>query len=157
MISIHALRVEGDFLLYNPRHILHISIHALRVEGDLGHIVLVDGFGKLLLSTPSGWRATDGIPYLRFWCQFLSTPSGWRATTQVLFLCCGLVISIHALRVEGDVGFTVFRLSLKISIHALRVEGDPLSLCIIDGYKISIHALRVEGDHILHDVHLHIQ
>ena len=59
VISIHALRVEGD---YKTCHICiridQISIHALRVEGDLGHVVLVDGFGKLFLSTPSGWRAT---------------------------------------------------------------------------------------------------
>ena len=56
-ISIHALRVEGDRYpeQYDAR--FEISIHALRVEGD-GHIVLVDGFGKLFLSTPSGWRAT---------------------------------------------------------------------------------------------------
>ena len=63
---------------------------------------------------------------------------------------CSLVrvISIHALRVEGD-GET-FGVMLKdntISIHALRVEGDGGILSqgsAIVG--ISIHALRVEGD-----------
>ena len=38
-----------------------------------------------------------------FVCKFLSTPSGWRATLQTgvcaRFDC---LISIHALRVEGD-------------------------------------------------------
>ena len=35
MISIHALRVEGDYKLYNNIESLYgISIHALRVEGD---------------------------------------------------------------------------------------------------------------------------
>ena len=56
---------------------------------------------------------------------FLSTPSGWRATTHTR-ICIGnkFIISIHALRVEGD------RMPLEeakvkyISIHALRVEGD---------------------------------
>ena len=36
LISIHALRVEGDILLhYYTREIAYISIHALRVEGDM--------------------------------------------------------------------------------------------------------------------------
>ena len=78
-------------------------------------------------------------------------------------------ISIHALRVEGDSGFTLrlrdFVLFLStpsgwratagleipvrladISIHALRVEGDwPLCRRFLR-CVISIHALRVEGD-----------
>ena len=35
-------------------------------------------------------------------------------------------ISIHALRVEGDLPLSVSsRYRVRISIHALRVEGDP--------------------------------
>ena len=34
MISIHALRVEGDDTEKNPENYTPISIHALRVEGD---------------------------------------------------------------------------------------------------------------------------
>ena len=34
----------------------------------------------------------------------------------------------------------------KISIHALRVEGDILKELLLWGEEISIHALRVEGD-----------
>ena len=34
------------------------------------------------------------------------------------------VISIHALRVEGDTQIATFHLDRLISIHALRVEGD---------------------------------
>ena len=35
VISIHALREEGDFTYYDPRlAALGISIHALREEGD---------------------------------------------------------------------------------------------------------------------------
>ena len=33
-ISIHALREEGDVLLYNNWDLVKISIHALREEGD---------------------------------------------------------------------------------------------------------------------------
>ena len=57
------------------------------------------------------------------------------------------VISIHALRVEGDGARGNARGGKSISIHALRVEGDRPSM--YDKYKylcISIHALRVEGD-----------
>ena len=34
------------------------------------------------------------------------------------------LISIHALREEGDIGFAVVFQGKKISIHALREEGD---------------------------------
>ena len=82
MISIHALRVEGDFEGDGePEAEETISIHALRVEGDS--------------MSPSTTGIVPG---------FLSTPSGWRATFKS-FYCSrfALCISIHALRVEGDV------------------------------------------------------
>ena len=56
-------------------------------------------------------------------------------------------ISIHALRVEGDLTEYLDILEIKISIHALRVEGDPPHKNEwLDILLISIHALRVEGD-----------
>ena len=36
IISIHALREEGDETLTNYRQVNEISIHALREEGDAG-------------------------------------------------------------------------------------------------------------------------
>ena len=107
-----------------------ISIHALRVEGDL---VALHGEVRSIefLSTPSGWRATksalDSLGQLE---QFLSTPSGWRATQAAQRPEALLLISIHALRVEGDVAarFSADG-SVDISIHALRVEGDLLRSC----------------------------
>ena len=57
-----------------------ISIHALRVEGDY-NISVERARTQKFLSTPSGWRATFDLreptaaPEI-----FLSTPSGWRAT-----------------------------------------------------------------------------
>ena len=55
---------------------------------------------------------------------FLSTPSGWRATTKKKTMVVVETISIHALRVEGDL-FRRWSLAIgTISIHALRVEGD---------------------------------
>ena len=80
-ISIHALRVEGDFSrCFVVALFQNISIHALRVEGDRY------GQDSILLAT-----------------TFLSTPSGWRATTDAPYVADKLYISIHALRVEGDV------------------------------------------------------
>ena len=55
---------------------------------------------------------------------FLSTPSGWRATRLGTAGSYGVEISIHALRVEGDLSIQYSGLSRSISIHALRVEGD---------------------------------
>ena len=57
------------------------------------------------------------------------------------------IISIHALRVEGDNFVDLRRFLADISIHALRVEGDfgGFSSCFAK-IVISIHALRVEGD-----------
>ena len=57
-ISIHALRVEGDFSTADTFSTQYsISIHALRVEGDRALLTLENGV-VLFLSTPSGWRAT---------------------------------------------------------------------------------------------------
>ena len=79
---------------------------------------------------------------------FLSTPSARRATRSTEEVEEAKLISIHALREEGDVDFVAAGKSLKthISIHALREEGDITA----EDYKritgISIHALREEGD-----------
>ena len=81
MISIHALRVEGDGCMRFKDLQAKISIHALRVEGDRSSGINEMGEGR-----------------------FLSTPSGWRATVPVKFIRRHLRISIHALRVEGDSG-----------------------------------------------------
>ena len=58
-------------------------------------------------------------------------------------------ISIHALRVEGDLSSLEDADATDISIHALRVEGDFLRYSLLPATQISIHALRVEGDVVL--------
>ena len=60
--------------------------------------------------------------------KFLSTPSVGRATRPTSAGNPYMVISIHALRGEGDLDAKHFDRALIISIHALRGEGDPLSL-----------------------------
>ena len=66
------------------------------------------------------------------------------------------MISIHALRVEGDMPDAFSLLKSTISIHALRVEGDFLRSALLQGgIRISIHALRVEGDLRLCSIKVH--
>ena len=79
MISIHALREEGDLARCNLFLTLIISIHALREEGDL-----------------------DNLLRLSLAAKFLSTPSARRATAKAQGLSRRIRISIHALREEGD-------------------------------------------------------
>ena len=147
-ISIHALREEGDFANLGEQAILKkISIHALREEGDIGFKVTDDEVWEFL-STPSARRATrlqDGqtgpgadfyprpprggrrlspwIP-LRRLARFLSTPSARRATNLHSLVRNLGVISIHALREEGDGHKPNTCTAWVISIHALREEGD---------------------------------
>ena len=67
-----------------------------------------------------------------------------------LFVPGKLRISIHTLRVEGDVLVAlVTRRSTQISIHTLRVEGDVAANVASMDTFISIHTLRVEGDSMI--------
>ena len=123
-ISIHALREEGDHAgrgnhksrcyfyprpprggrLAPARYALWsvmISIHALREEGD-------DPAGKagrhsdnFYPRPPRGGRHKDGTMTIMA-SKFLSTPSARRATDAVGVGGLGQLISIHALREEGD-------------------------------------------------------
>ena len=78
---------------------------------------------------------------------FLSTPSARRATPAQQRVNVRIVISIHALREEGDAGYRAQAdRHHQISIHALREEGDGLRVGGKQQYGISIHALREEGD-----------
>ena len=79
IISIHALREEGDRLLHQRTAKSAISIHALREEGDL----------MMFRSSVSA-------------ILFLSTPSARRATGRFYQAWQGFFISINALREEGD-------------------------------------------------------
>ena len=149
--------------------------------------------GKKFLSTPSARRATRVPQHSIQRVLFLSTPSARRATSVHRCSISGHIyfyprpprggrpdgraqgrlsgiISIHALREEGDFFFDRAKAVLrKISIHALREEGDSWrpSTAHSSAYfyprpprggrprgphdprqqaPISIHALREEGD-----------
>ena len=79
-----------------------ISIHALREEGDRYKLIL-SGTPVQFLSTPSARRATWVLPsVLMVGLLFLSTPSARRATRSPGHTPGRHLISIHALREEGD-------------------------------------------------------
>ena len=102
LISIHALREEGDSgTVANYSKTKAISIHALREEGDLAGLE-VTSFERQFLSTPSARRATRSSIVYHFSWSFLSTPSARRATEAEFDKLPVEVISIHALREEGD-------------------------------------------------------
>ena len=81
----------GDFYPRPPRG----GRHARRKKADLEHI---------FLSTPSARRATFLQSAGASSATFLSTPSARRATEALMDYYGELVISIHALREEGDMG-----------------------------------------------------
>ena len=168
-ISIHALRGEGDILTplslpralyFNPRPPWGGRLEEWATTSKTTQFQ----------STPSVGRATRLRSILRPAKLFQSTPSVGRATHLYQWDTGRQVISIHALRGEGDpaqplnnaqcryfnprppwggrqkeMGIT--GTTAKISIHALRGEGDYIGLQMINAENIiSIHALRGEGD-----------
>ena len=77
------------------------------------------------LSTPSARRATwTNLHYNDEYSKFLSTPSARRATNVQIIGSAIVIISIHALREEGDRDRPTGVCRYRISIHALREEGD---------------------------------
>ena len=125
MISIHALREEGDSVLSLNFDFFDISIHALREEGDPSSAVRF-WLQKVFLSTPSARRATpDSRRAERGLAHFYPRPPRGGRRDAELYQKILFPISIHALREEGDVqAGTVLGASGPISIHALREEGD---------------------------------
>ena len=100
-----------------------ISIHSLRMEGDHCRLTLPEQApyfnplpphgGRLLLlrrssrgtgfqSTPSAWRETRCRMRTSGCSSFQSTPSAWRETLHKREKMPDTHISIHSLRMEGD-------------------------------------------------------
>ena len=169
MISIHALREEGDrvrvagefprqeFLstpsarratdvkatAYNKAL---ISIHALREEGDVCWLY-IRFVAKRFLSTPSARRATstyrfDSGKVFNFYPR---PPRGGRRAEAAKNRAWQ--ISIHALREEGDSAHLA-KSGLKLYFYPRPPRGGrhhrPYSQYLQQ--NISIHALREEGD-----------
>ena len=146
-ISIHALRGEGD----SERGTTRLYRRDFNPRPPWGGRPLrrarrIKRYFYFNPRPPWGGRHMTG--YIRSdWRIFQSTPSVGRATfLRLLFLLLVAVISIHALRGEGDLFFSSPRISNRISIHALRGEGDDIFGFWRAAKHISIHALRGEGD-----------
>ena len=117
------------------------------MEGDFIQL-LFNIFIRQFQSTPSAWRETINsiIPQGQTGDFNPLPPRGGRpnCVTAGGYLEC---ISIHSLRVEGDLPTPYLEYNLIISIHSLRVEGDRSSaFSLPSSLRISIHSLRVEGD-----------
>ena len=102
----------------------------------------------VFLSTPSARRATIAATQSTHATKFLSTPSARRATQgREQEISQKIKISIHALREEGDGGWSVSCLPASpfLSTPSAR-RATPFSVNGEYFLRISIHALREEGD-----------
>ena len=155
LISIHSLRMEGDCPeLSRPeqtRYFNPLPPHG----GRLWYAAFRYVPGRFQ-STPSAWRETffsrnilsgtsnfNPLPphggrqphscTLFPLIAFQSTPSAWRETYLIaISLHTPFIISIHSLRMEGDVQIFRTRSHRHISIHSLRMEGDVYQVGMIN-------------------------
>ena len=81
---------------------------------------------------------------------FLSTPSARRATKKAIQIMMQILISIHALREEGDscLPYPQRGPEVFLSTPSARRATRPIFARKFSHF-ISIHALREEGDHSL--------
>ena len=127
LISIHALREEGDVHGLEKALSQKISIHALREEGDAIHRNHDEDL-RLFLSTPSARRATYNPNKVSEENLFLSTPSARRATRWLSWRAPRWWYFYPRPPRGGRrrLGPSRSRRA-PISIHALREEGDRYS------------------------------
>ena len=123
-----------------------ISIHALREEGDGIKFNFLDRTGYFYPRPPRGGRLSAWQPK-KAASLFLSTPSARRATHAVGQVPILDGISIHALREEGD---PRGKAAMTTNMRFLSTPSARRATC--KGWRqpdrsgISIHALREEGD-----------
>ena len=125
-----------------------ISIHALREEGDAG-AVKQQGQGERFLSTPSARRATHRPQREATapWNFYPRPPRGGRRANSG-HPAPILIISIHALREEGDDYDPIIDIE-TVNFYPRPPRGGRPDLTLDDEPEdrgISIHALREEGD-----------
>ena len=134
-ISIHALREEGDLPEKDRQAVRSISIHALREEGDTKS-PHTSFWLSIFLSTPSARRATtltlrSGRHHFNFYPR---PPRGGRHTLLMVELRIK-IISIHALREEGDaqIEVKVFDDFLFLSTPSARRATLPIPSNHLEG------------------------
>ena len=101
-----------------------ISIHALREEGDPEHHDASRTDLDFYPRPPRGGRLCDGLHHHFHRTNFYPRPPRGGRLSDVVKQRVDFLISIHALREEGDVQINLPTAHLVISIHALREEGD---------------------------------
>ena len=102
-----------------------ISIHALREEGDRQLQQGTNTVANFYPRPPRGGRHSVGQFQALHGNFYPRPPRGGRPKSHSSCWSCR-VISIHALREEGDFSSALnFVPTWDISIHALREEGDP--------------------------------
>ena len=102
-ISIHALREEGD--VFDVARVCASVVFLSTPSARRATVPEYLGGGRyhVFLSTPSARRATRATSKTNYMqSQFLSTPSARRATVHIERNQFACIISIHALREEGD-------------------------------------------------------
>ena len=147
-----------------------ISIHALREEGDERTAATLPPFQYFYPRPPRGGRHRTYIS-INIYGKFLSTPSARRATGYALPAAGGDRISIHALREEGDgdsplplifIGdfyprpprggrLVRRRINAMLIIFLSTPSARRATSCVsyaLAVIVISIHALREEGDEL---------
>ena len=123
-ISIHSLRMEGDFpcfpIVDGKRDFNPLPPHGGRLppvfcpdrpphfnplppHGGRHNKLVVAVVGQGFQSTPSAWRETvSSYRITQSPVPFQSTPSAWRETSISQHIHIRFHISIHSLRMEGD-------------------------------------------------------
>ena len=125
-ISIHALREEGDSLI-PPRTLPRWNFYPRPPRGGRQKVYDLTGYSVEFLSTPSARRATaPKTSSLVGALSFLSTPSARRATS-IAFIKLDMACYFYPRPPRGGRRQLEFRQGPReiISIHALREEGDP--------------------------------
>ena len=168
IISIHALREEGDRRLQDKRHKPCISIHALREEGDSTKSPVLPPIAYFYPRPPRGGRPrrplrmqnlSDFYPRpprggrpsaskrsIRR-ARFLSTPSARRATRAKALLCWTLAfLSTPSARRATPCGLRSPSKLMYFYPRPPRGGRRLIDESEVPVDAISIHALREEGD-----------
>ena len=147
LISIHALREEGDTFQREQIISEDISIHALREEGDISSPAALPQGRYFYPRPPRGGRPGQKRPSTAHQLPFLSTPSARRATTTTSHPV-SLRRYFYPRPPRGGRLFSQCSHSRRHDFYPRPPRGGRRQSGCSDkpDRHISIHALREEGD-----------
>ena len=117
-----ARRATLDAVIEKAVSLIFLSTPSAR-RATLVQLILTKTMQNFYPRPPRGGRPISSIASA-LTQLFLSTPSARRATAAYSAVHQSEIISIHALREEGDKRQAKAKVARTISIHALREEGD---------------------------------